>query len=91
MTAAEQPGRFELATVAFFGRTFAEYLEMFALGESDLAHRSILDVAAGPSSASASTRRRLSMGTVRRPAAVVRRRSEDDASENEKKKSAGGA
>lgn len=50
MTAAEQPGRFELATVAFFGRTFAEYLEMFALGESDLAHRSILDVAAGPGS-----------------------------------------
>jgi hypothetical protein len=41
---------FQLSSVAFFGRTFAEYLRFFALNESDLAGRRMLDVAAGPSS-----------------------------------------
>jgi hypothetical protein len=40
----------DLAAVSFFGRTFAEYLQFFALDAAALAGRAILDVAAGPSS-----------------------------------------
>jgi hypothetical protein len=40
----------QLPSVAFFGRTLAEYLRFFALDPSTLAHRRVLDVAAGPSS-----------------------------------------
>jgi len=40
----------QLTSVAFFGRTFAEYLDLFRLDLPDLADRRILDVAAGPSS-----------------------------------------
>lgn len=40
----------QLPSVAFFGRTFAEYLRCFALDPSALATRRVLDVAAGPSS-----------------------------------------
>jgi hypothetical protein len=40
----------QLPSVAFFGRTFAEYLRFFALDPSALAQRRVLDVAAGPSS-----------------------------------------
>ena len=42
--------RFELATVAFFGRTLAEYLQMFALSLDELGGATILDVASGPGS-----------------------------------------
>lgn len=42
--------RFQLAHVAFFGRTLAEYLQMFAMGLDDLRDATILDVASGPGS-----------------------------------------
>lgn len=42
--------RFRLRSVAFFGRTLAEYLQMFALGLDDLRGLKILDVASGPGS-----------------------------------------
>lgn len=42
--------RFKLQSVAFFGRTLAEYLEMFALDLEDLHGMKILDVASGPGS-----------------------------------------
>ncbi len=42
--------RFKLRSVAFFGRTLAEYLEMFALDLDELRGRRILDVASGPGS-----------------------------------------
>jgi SAM-dependent methyltransferase len=42
--------RFKLQSVAFFGRTLAEYLQMFALVLDDLRDRKILDVASGPGS-----------------------------------------
>jgi hypothetical protein len=41
---------FQLSSVAFFGRTFDEYLRFFALDEAALRRGRILDVAAGPSS-----------------------------------------
>ena len=40
----------ELRSVAFFGRTLAEYAQFFALDVPALKGRSVLDVAAGPSS-----------------------------------------
>jgi len=43
-------GRFKLPSVAFFGRTLAEYLQMFALGLEELRDQKILDVASGPGS-----------------------------------------
>lgn len=42
--------RFRLRSVAFFGRTLAEYLRMFALEFGDLHGQKILDVASGPGS-----------------------------------------
>lgn len=42
--------RFQLTTVAFFGRTLAEYLQMFALELEDMRGGRILDVASGPGS-----------------------------------------
>ena len=42
--------RFKLRSVAFFGRTLAEYLQMFALHLDELRGRKILDVASGPGS-----------------------------------------
>jgi len=39
---------FSVPEVAFFGRTFSEYLQMFALDEADLRGRSILDCPCGP-------------------------------------------
>lgn len=42
--------RFKLQRVAFFGRTLAEYLRMFALDVAELRGRKILDVASGPGS-----------------------------------------
>jgi hypothetical protein len=44
------PPTFELPSVAFFGRSFAEYCQMFALQPAALRRRPVLDVAAGPSS-----------------------------------------
>ncbi len=44
------PDRFTLRSVAFFGRTMAEYLEMLALDPDQLRDLSILDVASGPGS-----------------------------------------
>ena len=43
--------RFKLRSVAFFGRTLAEYLQMFALEIDELRGRKILDVASGPRAA----------------------------------------
>ncbi len=42
--------RFKLRSVAFLGRTLAEYLEMFAMDLDELRGRRILDVASGPGS-----------------------------------------
>jgi len=42
--------RFQLAHVAFFGRTLAEYLQMLALDIDELQGVAILDVASGPGS-----------------------------------------
>lgn len=42
--------RFQLKQVAFFGRTLAEYLEMFSLDLEALGGLKILDVASGPGS-----------------------------------------
>jgi hypothetical protein len=50
MSLSPLPTEFQLASVAFFGRTFAEYRRFFDLGEAALAGRSVLDVAAGPAS-----------------------------------------
>lgn len=44
------PDRFKLRSVAFFGRTLAEYLQMFALSLDHLRGQKILDVASGPGS-----------------------------------------
>jgi hypothetical protein len=44
------PPEIELPSVAFFGRTLAEYAQFFSLSVSDLRRRAVLDVAAGPSS-----------------------------------------
>ena len=42
--------RFKLQSVAFFGRTLGEYLQMFGLNLESLRGRKILDVASGPGS-----------------------------------------
>jgi hypothetical protein len=42
--------RFKLRSVAFFGRTLAEYLQMFSLRVDELRGVRILDVASGPGS-----------------------------------------
>ena len=42
--------RFKLPRVAFFGRTLAEYLQMFSLNLEELRGMKILDVASGPGS-----------------------------------------
>jgi len=47
---AASPERFKLRTVAFFGRTMAEYLQMLVLDPDGLRGQSILDVASGPGS-----------------------------------------
>lgn len=47
---ADSSDRFTLRQVAFFGRTLAEYLQMFALDLKELRCRRILDVASGPGS-----------------------------------------
>lgn len=44
------PLEMELPSVAFFGRTLAEYAQFFSLSVPDLRRRAVLDVAAGPSS-----------------------------------------
>ena len=50
MTTFYDPLEFQLSSVAFFGRTFDEYIRFFALDPPALATRRTLDVAAGPSS-----------------------------------------
>ncbi|MFM7109065.1 MAG: hypothetical protein ACKOZU_10820 [Planctomycetaceae bacterium] len=47
---AASQDRFKLRQVAFFGRTLAEYLQMFALDLDELRGQKILDVASGPGS-----------------------------------------
>jgi hypothetical protein len=47
---SEEVSRLELRGVSFFGRTLAEYAQFFALDVAALHGRSVLDVAAGPSS-----------------------------------------
>jgi len=51
------PLRFEISSVAFFGRTFAEYLDFFSLDRALLPSQRLLDVAAGPSSFTAEAHR----------------------------------
>jgi SAM-dependent methyltransferase len=55
----EGNSRFQLRSVAFFGRTLAEYLRMFALEQEGLRGLTILDVASGPGSFTAES---LAMG-----------------------------
>ena len=49
-TPATSGSRFQLSSVAFFGRTLAEYLQMLALEQEGLRGLKILDVASGPGS-----------------------------------------
>ena len=48
--ASDGSARFQLRSVAFFGRTMAEYLQMLALDREGLRGLTILDVASGPGS-----------------------------------------
>ena len=48
----------EIPSVAFFGRTLVEYAQFFSLDPNTLRGRSVLDVAAGPSSFTAEACRR---------------------------------
>jgi len=48
----------EVTSIAFFGRTFDEYVRMFGLDPAGLTGRRIADVASGPSSFTAEARRR---------------------------------
>ncbi len=50
MNALLSPPELEVPSVAFFGRTLAEYCQFFSLDVAALKRRSVLDVAAGPSS-----------------------------------------
>jgi hypothetical protein len=50
MSSPSPSTEFQLSSVAFFGRTFDEYLRCLALDETALRRGRILDVAAGPSS-----------------------------------------
>ncbi len=47
---------FDLESTAFFGRSFDEYLRFFRFSLSDFTSRTVLDVAAGPSSFTAGAR-----------------------------------
>lgn len=49
-TAPSVAGRLELNSIAFFGRTLAEYARFFTLDVAGLRGRDVLDVAGGPSS-----------------------------------------
>lgn len=49
-TQASAPAALELRSVSFFGRTLAEYAQFFSLDFGALKGKSVLDVAAGPSS-----------------------------------------
>lgn len=55
---ASVPLELEAPSVAFFGRTLAEYAQFFALDSNSLKGLSVLDVAAGPSSFTAEACRR---------------------------------
>jgi hypothetical protein len=48
--ATDSSARFQLPSVAFFGRTMAEYLQMLAIDQGRLHGCSILDIASGPGS-----------------------------------------
>ena len=48
--ADRMPQRFNLDSVAFFGRTMEEYLQAFALSTSDLIGKRVLDCPSGPDS-----------------------------------------
>jgi hypothetical protein len=48
---------FELSSVAFFGRSFAEYARFFSVDAGSLRGRNVLDVAAGPSAFTATATR----------------------------------
>lgn len=48
--ADRMPQRFNLDSVAFFGRTMEEYLQVFALSTSDLIGKRVLDCPSGPDS-----------------------------------------
>jgi len=50
MSPLSPSSEFQLSSVAFFGRTFDEYFQFFGLDGPSLNCRSVLDVAAGPSS-----------------------------------------
>lgn len=50
MNALLSPPEIEIPSIAFFGRTLAEYSQFFSLDVAALKGRSVLDVAAGPSS-----------------------------------------
>jgi SAM-dependent methyltransferase len=50
--------RFEISSVAFFGRSFSEYIDLFDFDLDSLPLRRVLDVAAGPSSFTAEATRR---------------------------------
>lgn len=52
-----RPAGLNLDAIAFFGRSFSEYLAMFALDLQALKRRPVLDVAAGPSSFTAEASR----------------------------------
>jgi len=57
-------GPLELDRIAFIGRTFGEYLDMFGFSPEDLAGRTVLDCPAGPSSFTAEARARGIMATA---------------------------
>jgi SAM-dependent methyltransferase len=50
MSSLSNSTELQVSSIAFFGRSFDEYLRFFALDESALTRRRVLDVAAGPSS-----------------------------------------
>lgn len=50
--------RLDIDRIAFFGRTYAEYMDMFGLGESLLRYSRILDCPAGASSFAAEAHRK---------------------------------
>jgi len=50
VTATSSASSLELRSVSFFGRTLAEYAQFFSLDVPSLKGKSVLDVAAGPSS-----------------------------------------
>jgi hypothetical protein len=56
MMKAVRPDCIELDRVAFIGRTFGEYRDMFGLTEEDLRRGPVLDCPAGPSSFAAEAR-----------------------------------